>query len=178
MHPDIEQVLLEETAIHQRVRELAEQLSSEFRGLEVVMIGVQKGSFCFHADLVRAMTIPVLVDFVACSSYGGGTTSSGTVHFTTDLSVNAQGKVLVIVEDIIDSGLTLKGMYALLEAKNPARVVSVVLLDKPSRRAVDIQANYVGFTIPDAFVVGYGLDYGEHYRQLPYVGILKQEIYQ
>ena len=178
MHPDIESILLDQKAIHQRVQELAEQLSNDFRGQDVLMIGVLKGSFCFHADLVRAMSIPVVVDFVACSSYGASTASSGTLRFTKDLSLDAAGKVLVIVEDIVDSGLTLQGMRELLQAKNPAQVVSAVLLDKPSRRAVDIQPDYIGFTIPDAFVVGYGLDYAEKYRELPFVGILKPEIYQ
>lgn len=177
MHGDIQHVLLDQQTIARRVAEMAAQLSKDLAGREVLMVGVLKGSFCFLADLMRAMTIPVSIDFVACSSYGSGASSSGRVRISKDLSQDPRGKALVVVEDIVDTGLTLRDLMELLAAKEPASLHTVTLLDKPSRRKIDVAADYYGFVIADEFVVGYGLDYAERYRQLPYIGVLKPEIY-
>ena len=142
-----------------------------------MLIPVLRGSFVFMADLIRKIEVPCTVDFMSVSSYGSGTTSSGQVQITKDLSDDIEGKDIIVVEDILDSGNTLSYLLQLLQARKPASMKLCTLLDKPDRRVKEVHVDYTGFTIPDEFVVGYGLDYAEHYRNLPYIGILKPEVY-
>jgi hypoxanthine phosphoribosyltransferase len=175
---DIGEVLLTEDEIQNRVRELGEQISNDYKGRQLTLVSVLKGSLPFMADLMRAITIPVRIDLMEVSSYGGTTTeSSGLVRILKDLSASIQGEDVLIVEDIIDTGLTLNYLVRYLRGKNPASLRICTLLDKPARRLVDIPVDYIGFTIPDQFVVGYGLDYGEVYRNLKFVGVLRPEVY-
>ena len=178
MHLDVERVLYTEEELKGRVKELAEEITRDYEGKEVVLASVLRGSYIFMADLTRAIDLPVTVDFMVVSSYGSGTSSSGQVEIKKDLSDSIEGKHLVIVEDILDSGNTLYYLMELLRVRKPASIRICTLMDKPERRAKPITADYTGFTIPDAFVVGYGLDYDEKYRNLPYVGILKPEVYE
>jgi hypoxanthine phosphoribosyltransferase len=174
---DLQEVLFTEEQIQQKVRQLGETLSREYEGRNPLVICVLKGAFIFMADLVKRMTIPVEIDFMAVSSYGQSTRSSGVVKIMKDLDVPVMGRDVLIVEDIIDSGLTLSYLIDVLKRRE-ARTVSVVtLFDKPARRSVELKPDYVGFTVPDSFIVGYGLDYAEKYRNLPYIGILKPEVY-
>ena len=175
---DVEKVLFTEEQLSQRVSELAEQINRDYAGQEVLLISVLRGSFVFMADLVRKLKIPCMVDFMACSSYGSGTSSSGQVKVTKDLSQSIEGMNVLVVEDILDSGRTLSYLLKLLEARKPASIRLCTLLDKPERRVVPVHVNYTGFQIPDAFIVGYGLDYAERYRNLPYIGILKPAVYE
>lgn len=177
MHQDVERVLYTEEELRQRVRELAEEITRDYEGKEVVLASVLRGSYIFMADLTRAIDLPITVDFMVVSSYGAGTTSSGQVEIKKDLSDSIEGKHLIIVEDILDSGNTLYYLMDVLRVRKPASIKICTLMDKPERRAKPITADYSGFTIPDAFVVGYGLDYDEKYRNLPYVGILKPSVY-
>lgn len=177
MHQDVERVLYTEEELRQRVRELAEEITRDYEGKEVVLASVLRGSYIFMADLTRAIDLPMTVDFMVVSSYGAGTTSSGQVEIKKDLSDSIEGKHLIIVEDILDSGNTLYYLMDVLRVRKPASIKICTLMDKPERRAKPITADYSGFTIPDAFVVGYGLDYDEKYRNLPYVGILKPSVY-
>ena len=177
MRDDIGSVLLSAEEIQARTAELGAQISRDFDGREPLFVGVLKGCFVFMADLMRSVTIPCSVDFMAVSSYGGGTSTSGKVRMLKDVSVDLRGRHVVILEDILDSGVTLSHVCAHLREMGPASLKICTLLDKPSRRQTDVKADYVGFTIPNEFVVGYGLDYDEHYRNLPYVGILKPEVY-
>jgi len=174
---DIESVLFQEEELKQRVKELGAQITADYKDKEIVLITVLRGSYIFMADLSRAIDLPCVIDFMSVSSYGKGTTSSGQVQITKDLSEDIEGKHVIVVEDILDSGNTLSYLLEILEARKPASVRLCTLLDKPDRRVKNIQADYCGFTIPDAFVVGYGLDYAEKYRNLPYVGILKPSVY-
>ena len=174
---DIEQVLFTEEALKARVAELAAQINRDYAGREPMFISVLRGSFIFMADLVRAVTLPCKLDFMAVSSYGDGTTTTGAVKINKDLSRDIAGRDVIIVEDILDSGVTLSYLKNYLAGRKPASISIVTLLDKPSRRRADIKADYSGFEVEDAFVVGYGLDYAEKYRNLPYIGILKPEIY-
>ena len=180
MHNDIERILLTEEQIQSRVRELGAQLAEEYRDRDPVMICILKGSTLFFADLLRAMQVPLTMDFMAVSSYGRSTKSSGEVEIRKDLSGSIEHRHAVIVEDIIDSGYTLSYLTRMLSARGAESIKICTLLDKPSRRApgITLKADYSGFEIPDAFVVGYGLDYDERYRNLPYIGILKPEIYE
>ena len=157
--------------------ELGEQITADYAGKEVAVASVLRGSYIFMADLTRAIQLPITVDFMAVSSYGSGTVSSGQVEIKKDLSDSIEGKDLIIVEDILDSGNTLYYLMDVLRARKPASIRICTLLDKPERRSKPITADYVGFSIPDAFVVGYGLDYDEKYRNLPYIGILKPSVY-
>ena len=177
IHPDIEQVLYTEEQLRDRVREVGQQIAADYAGREPMLISVLRGSYIFMADLTRAIDLNVTVDFMAVSSYGAGTTSSGQVEIKKDLSDSIEGKELIIVEDILDSGNTLYYLMDVLRARKPASIRICTLMDKPERRTKPITADYVGFTIPDAFIVGYGLDYNERYRNLPYVGILKTSVY-
>lgn len=177
LEQDIKCVLFSEEQLEQRVCELAAQIDRDYAGKEPLLVSVLRGSFVFMADLVRHITLPCTVDFMAVSSYGSGTTSSGQVKIIKDLSEQIEGKDVIVVEDILDSGNTLSYLLKLLEARHPASIRLCTLLDKPERRKKPVQVHYSGFTIPDAFVVGYGLDYAEHYRNLPYIGVLKPEIY-
>ena len=177
IHPDIEQVLYTEEQLRDRVREVGAQIAADYAGREPMLISVLRGSYIFMADLTRAIDLNVTVDFMAVSSYGAGTTSSGQVEIKKDLSDSIEGKDLIIVEDILDSGNTLYYLMDVLRARKPASIRICALMDKPERRTKPITADYVGFTIPDAFIVGYGLDYAEKYRNLPYVGVLKPSVY-
>ena len=163
--------------LHSRVREVGEQIAADYAGREPMLISVLRGSYIFMADLTRAINLNVTVDFMAVSSYGAGTVSSGQVEIKKDLSDSIEGKDLIIVEDILDSGNTLYYLMDVLRARKPASIRICALMDKPDRRTKPITADYVGFTIPDAFIVGYGLDYAEKYRNLPYVGVLKPSVY-
>ncbi len=177
MLQDIERVLLSEEQLQQRVRELGEEISKEYEGKEILMIGVLRGAVMFMADLARAIAVPVMIDFMAVSSYGTSTSSSGIVRILKDLDEEVAGKHVLIVEDIIDSGLTLSYLVDNIKSRQPASVRICTLLNKPERRKVDLEVNYNGFVVPDEFVVGYGLDYAEKYRNLPFIGILKPAIY-
>lgn len=177
MQKDIQEVLYSEEVIQQKVQELGAAISRDYEGRNPLVICVLKGAFIFMADLSKNIVIPIELDFMAVSSYGNSTRSSGEVKIIKDLDASVEGRDVLIVEDIIDSGLTLSYLIDVLERRNALSVNVVALFDKPGRRTVDLNADYTGFTIPDAFVVGYGLDYAEKYRNLPYVGILKPEVY-
>ncbi len=177
MHQDVERILYTEEELKNRVRELGMQITADYRGKAPVLASVLRGSYIFMADLTRAIDLPISVDFMAVSSYGSGTASSGQVEIKKDLSDSIEGKDLLIVEDILDSGNTLYYLLDVLRARKPASVRICTLMDKPARRQKPIKADYVGFSIPDAFIVGYGLDYDEKYRNLPYVGVLKPSVY-
>ena len=170
-------MLSTQEVLEQRGRELAAQITADYQGKEIILISVLRGSFVFMADLCRSIDLDCTVDFMAVSSYGGGTSSTGQVQITKDLSGDISGKHVIVVEDILDSGNTLSYLLKLLEQRKPASIRLCTLLDKPERRTKPVEVSYSGFTIPDAFVVGYGLDYAEHYRGLPYIGILKPEVY-
>ena len=175
---DIDEVLLTEEQIQRRVAELGARISIDYAGRRLALVSVLKGSLPFMADLMRAITIPVRIDLMEVSSYGGtATESSGLVRILKDLSTSISGEDVLIVEDIIDTGLTLNYLIRYLRGKDPATLRICTLLDKPARRLVDISVDYTGFTIDDRFVVGYGLDYGEVYRNLRFVGVLRPEVY-
>lgn len=176
MNGDIEKILLTEEQIQQCVAKLGAQLAEEYADKNPIFLGVLKGVVVFFADMIRATPIPCEIDFLAASSYGNGT-NSGKLIMRKDVSVDIRGRHVVILEDILDTGNTLKRVVAHLLEKEPASLKICALLDKPDRREVEIEADYVGFTIPNEFVVGYGLDYAEGYRNLPYIGVLKPEIY-
>ena len=180
MHSQIESILLTEEQIQNRVKELGKQLTEDYADKDPVMICILKGSTMFFADLLRAMPIPLTMDFMAVSSYGRTTKSSGEVEIRKDLSGSIEHRHAVIVEDIIDSGFTLSYLTRMLSARGAKSIRICTLLDKPARRApgITLKSDYSGFEIPDAFVVGYGLDYDERYRNLPYIGILKPEVYE
>ena len=177
MMSDIKEVLITEEQIQTKVKDLAEQLASDYRDKNPVLVGVLNGAFVFLADLMRSLDLDCTVDFVAWSSYGKDTSSSGVFRIMKDLETNVESKHVLIVEDIIDTGLTLHYLLDTIRARKPASVKVVALLDKPSRRRIEAKADYLGFQVPDAFVVGYGLDFAQSYRNLPFIGILKPEIY-
>ena len=179
MHADVGTVLITEEQIKAKVLELGQLISADYADKSVTLVSVLKGSLPFMADLMRAIQIPVQIDLMEVSSYGGTSTeSSGLVRILKDLSSPIAGKDVLIVEDIIDTGLTLNYLQRYLRGKNPASLRICALLDKPARRLVEIPIDYLGFSIPDEFVVGYGLDFGEFYRNLPYIGILRRELYE
>lgn len=177
MQNDIGRVLLSEAEIAAKVKELGERLTEEYRGKELLVVGILKGSNVFMSDLIRQITIPLKIDFMMVSSYGNATESTGVVKIIKDIEQSISDKHLLIVEDIIDSGLTLKYLKEMLETRKPASIKLCTLLDKPARRQENVDVDYVGFEMPDEFIVGYGIDYAEHYRNLPYIGILKPEVY-
>lgn len=178
MTADIGEILLTEEEIAAKVAELGSQIGADYADRRLTLVSVLKGSLPFMADLMRAIPVPVRIDLMEVSSYGGTTTeSSGLVRILKDLSATIEGEEVLIVEDIIDTGLTLNYLVRYLRGKNPRSLRICTLLDKPARRLVDIPVDYVGFTIPDQFVVGYGLDYGEYYRNLRFVGVLRPEVY-
>lgn len=177
LEKDILKVLVTEKEIAKRVNELGEQLFDEFADKNPIFVGVLKGCFVFMADLVRATQIKSELEFIGLSSYNSGTASSGVVEITRDLQKDITGRHVIVVEDILDSGNTLSFLKKLLEAKGAASVTIVTLLDKPSRREKAVTADYAGFIVPDEFVVGYGLDYDQEYRNVPYIGVLKPEVY-
>jgi hypoxanthine phosphoribosyltransferase len=176
---DVAEVLISEDQIQAKVVELGKRISADYANRAVTLVSVLKGSLPFMADLMRAIEIPVQIDLMEVSSYGGATTeTSGLVRILKDLSSSIEGKDVLIVEDIIDTGLTLNYLLRYLRGKNPDTLRICALLDKPARRLVEIPIDYLGFTIPDEFVVGYGLDYGEFYRNLPFIGVLRPELYE
>ena len=174
---DVASVLITEEEIRTRVADLGRRISEDYEGKELTLVSVLKGSLPFMADLMRAITIPVAIDLMEVSSYGTATESSGLVRILKDLSSSIDGRDVLIVEDIIDTGLTLNYLVRYLRGKNPRSLRICTLVDKPARRLVDIPIDYRGFEIPDQFVIGYGLDYGEYYRNLPFIGVLKPEVY-
>jgi hypoxanthine phosphoribosyltransferase len=174
---DVEEVLLSGEQVQARVAELGAQLAADYADRDPVLVSVLKGSIIFMADLVRAMPIPLSIDLMEVSSYGDSTESSGQVRILKDLSTSIDGRDVIVVEDIIDTGLTLNYLLRYLHDRGPASIRICCLLDKPARRLAPIDIDYRGFTIPDRFVIGYGLDYGERYRNLPYIGVLRPSVY-
>jgi hypoxanthine phosphoribosyltransferase len=168
----VSKVLIEEDAVAARVAELGTDVSADYAGRDLLLVGVLKGAVFFMADLMRQLTIPCEVDFMAISSYGASTDSSGVVRILKDLDISIEGRDVLVVEDIIDSGLTLSYLMRMLESRNPASLEVCALLTKPARREIDVPVRYTGFEIPNEFVIGYGLDFGERYRNLPYVAVL------
>ncbi|HET9756841.1 MAG TPA: hypoxanthine phosphoribosyltransferase [Candidatus Limnocylindrales bacterium] len=178
LRDDVADILLTETQIAERVAELGARITADYAGRTLTLVSVLKGSLPFMADLMRAIELPLRIDLMEVSSYGGSTTeSSGLVRILKDLSASIEGEDVLIVEDIIDTGLTLNYLIRYLRGKNPRTLHICTLLDKPARRLVEIPVDYIGFQIPDQFVIGYGLDYGEIYRNLRFVGVLKPEVY-
>jgi len=169
------EVLIESDALSARIAELGAEVSSDYDGRDLLLIGVLKGAVFFMADLMRKLTIPCEVDFMAISSYGASTDSSGVVRILKDLDINIEGRHVLVVEDIIDSGLTLSYLMRNLESREPATLEVCALLTKPDRREIEVPVRYVGFEIPNRFVIGYGLDFGERYRNLPYVAVLSDD---
>lgn len=178
MLDDIEEVLFTERQIAVMVERIGKEISRDYKDKNLLLISVLKGSVVFMADLMRSIDIPARIDFMAVSSYGTGTKTSGVVKINMDLALPLAGYDIVVVEDILDSGKTLHYLMELLEGRGPSSIKVCTLFDKPERRQVDVQASYVGSQIPDAFIVGYGLDYAEKYRNLPFVGILKPSVYE
>ncbi|MEF9989487.1 MAG: hypoxanthine phosphoribosyltransferase [Christensenellaceae bacterium] len=175
---DIKEIFLSEEEIQKRVAQLGEQISKDYEGKELIAVGILRGSVVFFADLMRAVRVPMVIDFMAASSYGKGSETTGSVHIKFDMQEDIKGKHLLIVEDIIDSGVTLSCLKEMLQARKPASIEMCCLLNKPSRRVADVDVAYVGFDIPDEFVVGYGMDYASKYRNYKNIGILKREIYE
>ena len=178
MNADIDHILLTEEEISAKVDELAKQLNEKYRGKNVLCVCILKGSTIFFSDLTRKLDFPVQFDFMIASSYANSTVSSGVLNIKKDLEQSLDGKHVIVIEDILDTGNTLFHLKNELLSRNPESFAICCLLDKPSRRTIDISADYIGFTIPDEFVVGYGLDFDENYRQLPYIGVLKSECYE
>ena len=177
LEQNIDHILLTEEQIQSKVREIAEQISKDYAGKQLLLVGILKGSMPFMADLMRYLTINAKIDFMSVSSYGNGTVSSGQVRIILDLNKPIENYDLLIVEDILDSGRTLSYIMKILEARKPRSIRICTLLDKPERREAMVHAHYSGFEVPNEFVVGYGLDFAQKYRNLPYIGVLKEEIY-
>ncbi|MFQ6058074.1 MAG: hypoxanthine phosphoribosyltransferase [Anaerolineae bacterium] len=175
---DVAEILITAEEIQAKTAELGKQISEDYRGQDLLLVCILKGGMMFLADLMRTITIPHEIDFMAVSSYGASTESSGVVRILMDLETNIQGRNVLIVEDIIDTGRTLKYITENLKTRRPASLRICTLLNKPARRTIDIPLDYVGFEIPDKFVIGYGLDYGQIYRNLPFIGVLKPEVYK
>jgi hypoxanthine phosphoribosyltransferase len=172
----VEEILIDEEALQSRIAELGAEVTADYRGRDLLLVGVLKGAVFFMADLMRTIELPCEVDFMAISSYGAGVDSSGVVRILKDLDVSIEGRNVLVVEDIIDSGLTLSYLLRNLEAREPASLEVCALMTKPARREIDIHCRYIGFEIPNRFVIGYGLDFAERYRNLPYVGVLRDEL--
>lgn len=178
-HPDVDHILVTEAELKAKVEELGARISADYAGRDLLLVSILKGAVVFMADLMRAITIPCSIDFMVVSSYGGSNTSStGLVKIIKDLDQDLTGKDVLIVEDILDTGITLSNLVPMLKLRNPNSVRLCTILSKPSRRKADIEPDYCGFEVPDEFVVGYGLDFDERYRNLPYVGVLKPEVYE
>ena len=177
MHPDVDHILFTEEEITAMVKRVGAQISEDYKDKDLVLIAVLRGAVVFMGDLMRAIDCPLAIDFMAVSSYGDGAKSSGIVRIVKDLDIDIKGRDVLIVEDILDSGNTLAFLKAYLMTKGARSVTIVTLLDKPSRREKAIHADYAGFVVPDEFVVGYGLDYAQQYRNMPYIGVLKPEVY-
>ena len=178
MDKDIQKILLTQSQIQSRVAAMGREITKDYEGKSPLLVGVLKGCFVFMADLIRQIPLYCDVDFMVVSSYGNGTSTTGAVSIDKDLSQDIEGRDVIIVEDILDSGLTLNYLTGYLRHRQPASIRIATLLDKPARRRASVKADYVGFQVEDDFVVGYGLDYGQRYRNLPYIGILRPEIYQ
>lgn len=178
MDKDVKEVLIDEETLQNRIRELGQKISKDYAGKNLMLICVLKGAVLFMADLAQNIDVPLEMDFMAVSSYGNSTESSGVVRIIKDLDASIENKDLLIVEDIVDSGLTLSYLIDLLKGKGVKSLKICSLLEKPARRIAKIDIDYIGFQVPDEFVVGYGLDYAEKYRNLPYIGVLKEEVYQ
>ena len=178
MLQDIKEILFSEEVINSKTNELAGRISSDYKGKDLLVVGVLKGSVIFAADLIKNISIPCEIDFMAVSSYGTSSETTGIVRILKDLDHEVSGKDIIIIEDIVDSGVTLDYLLNYLRGRKANSVEIVSLLTKPSRRKVDIDCKYIGFEAPDEFLVGYGLDYAEKYRNLPFVGILKREVYE
>ena len=174
----VQKILITEAELAAKVQEIGAAISRDYQGKKLLLVSVLKGSIVFMADLMRAIDVPLRVDFMSVSSYGSGVKTTGVVKILKDLDQTIEGLDVLIVEDILDSGKTLSYLKGILAARKPASIAIATLLDKPERRQVDITPNYAGFTVPDEFVVGYGLDYSETYRNLPYVGVLAPEVYE
>ncbi len=174
---EVERVLITEAQLAKRVRALSAEIERDFRGREMVVVSLLSGTVMFLADLIRHLSLPLRLDFIGVSSYGSGTTS-GELVFTKELRLDVRGRDVLLVDDILDTGRTMKRVLAKLRPLKPRRIKTCVLLDKPARRIERVRADYVGFSIPDLFVIGYGLDYAERYRNLPFVGVLKPEMYR
>ena len=172
----VREVLIDSDSLRARIEELGEEISTAYAGKDLLLIGVLKGAVFFMADLMRHLTVPCEVDFMAISSYGAATDSSGVVRILKDLDINIEGRNVLVVEDIIDSGLTLSYLMRNLESREPASLEICALLTKPERREIDVPVRWIGFEIPNRFVIGYGLDFAERYRNLPYVGVLSDEL--
>ena len=170
------EILIEPDSLRSRIVELGEEISAYYEGRDLLLIGVLKGAVFFMADLMRHLTVPCEVDFMAISSYGAATDSSGVVRILKDLDINVENRNVLVVEDIIDSGLTLSYLMRTLEAREPSSLEVVALLTKPARREIDVPVRWIGFEIPNRFVIGYGLDFAERYRNLPYVGVLNDDL--
>lgn len=177
LNDDILKVLYSEEELKAKCAEMGAQITKDYAGKNLLLVTVLKGAVVYFTDLMRAIDLPCTIDFMIVSSYGSGVKTSGVVKIVKDLDTDLTGKDLLIVEDILDTGLTLSYLKDMLAARNPASIRIATLLDKPDRRKADIKADYIGYRVPDEFVVGYGLDYDEKYRNLPYVGVLKPEIY-
>jgi hypoxanthine phosphoribosyltransferase len=169
-------VLIDESALQGRISELGDEISTDYAGRDLLLVGVLKGAVFFMADLMRRLTVPCEIDFMAISSYGAATDSSGVVRILKDLDINIESRHVLVVEDIIDSGLTLSYLVRNLEARNPASLEICALMTKPDRREIEVDVRYVGFEIPNRFVIGYGLDFAERYRNLPYVGVMHPDL--
>jgi hypoxanthine phosphoribosyltransferase len=172
----VAETLIEEDELQRRIAELGEEISADYRGRDLLLLGVLKGAVFFMSDLMRRLTIPCEIDFMAISSYGASTDSSGVVRILKDLDINIEGRHVLVVEDIIDSGLTLSYLMRMLESREPASLEICALLTKPERREIDVDVRYTGFEIPNRFVIGYGLDFAERYRNLPYVAVLDPDL--
>lgn len=177
MNNDVKEILYSEAVLNEKIKELAERITKDYQGKDLLLIGVLKGANVFMCDLMRKINVPMLIDFIAASSYGHSTESSGIVKILKDLDYSIEGKDVIIVEDIIDTGLTLKYLIENFHSRNPKSIEICTLLDKPERRIAQLDVKYVGFQIPDEFIVGYGIDYAERYRNLPYVATLKESVY-
>jgi len=175
---DIKEVLLNEEVIKEKIKALGAQITEDYKGKDLILLGILKGSVMFMSDLMKEINLPCKMDFMAVSSYGDATQSSGIVKIIKDLDFEIKDKHIIIIEDIIDTGITLKYLMKYLSARNPSSLEIVCLLNKPERRKEQLDVKYLGFDVPDHFLVGYGLDYAETYRNLPYIGILKESVYQ
>lgn len=178
MHNDVEKVLMTEIEINEANNKIGNQITKDYQGKELLVVGILKGSSIFMSDLIRKINLPLQIDYMVVSSYGSATESSGVVRIVKDLQHSIENKHILIVEDIVDTGLTLAYIKKILQGRKPASIKICTLLDKPARRKKDVKIDYVGVEVPDGFIVGYGIDYAEYYRNLPYVGILKPSVYK
>lgn len=178
MREDIKEILFDEETLRNKVKEIATKISEDYKGRDLVVVGILKGSVLFAAELIKNISIPCEIDFMAVSSYGNSTETSGVVRILKDLDHSIEGKDILLVEDIVDSGVTLSYLLKYLKARKANTIEIVSLLNKSARRRAEVDVKYIGFEVPDAFIVGYGIDYAEKYRNLPFIGVLKPEIYE